>query len=94
MLSGHYHSYQRSCYVGADYKCVDGPAQGGIIHYTSGASGAGLDDVGLYADPVIEKTILNTFGYSVIHSPNASACHFQFYANVNNSILDDVWIYK
>ena len=94
VLSGHYHSFQRSCYVGADYSCVSGPAQGGIVHYTSGAAGQGLDEVGLYPDPVIEKTILGIFGYSVIHTPNSSACHLQFFANVNNSVLDDVWLYK
>jgi len=94
VLAGHYHSFQRSCYVGANYTCVDGLSNGGIIHYTSGAAGAGLDEVGLYKDPVIEKTILGTWGYSVIHSPNASALHLQFFANVNNSVLDDVWLYK
>ncbi len=93
VLAGHYHAFQRSCYVGLNYSCVAGP-HGGIVHYTSGAAGASLDDVGLYDDPVIEKSILQVFGYSVLHAPNASALRLQFFANVNNSVLDDKWLYK
>ena len=93
VLAGHYHAFQRSCYVGLNYSCVEGP-NGGIVHYTSGAAGATLDDVGLYGDPVIEKSILGTFGYSVLHAPNASALRLQFFANKDNSLLDDAWLYK
>ncbi len=96
--AGHYHSFQRSCFVGASYSCVPGgPGNGansGIVHYTSGAAGAGLDEVGLYDDPVVEKTILGSWGYSVVEAPNATAMRLTFYRNVDNAVEDDVWIYK
>ena len=97
--AGHYHSFQRSCFVGANYTCVKGgPGNGGdesgIVHYTSGAAGQGLDEVGLYDDPVIEHTILGEFGYSIVEAPNATALRLTFYRNADNSIADDVWIYK
>lgn len=39
VLAGHYHSFQRSCAMAA-LQCVP---EGGIVHYTTGAAGAGLD---------------------------------------------------
>ena len=96
--AGHYHSFQRSCYVGADYTCVKhGPGHGadsGVVHYTSGAAGASLDEVGLYDDPVIDKTILGEYGYTIVDAPNATAMRLTFFRNSDNAVLDDVWLTK
>jgi hypothetical protein len=54
VLAGHYHSFQRSCKM-AYLKCV-AAGEAGIVHYTTGAAGAGLDAVGLYPSDYIEKT--------------------------------------
>jgi len=94
VVSGHYHSFQRSCYVGANYTCVGSGAGSGIVHYTTGAAGALLGHADLYSDPVIEKTILGSFGYSVAEAPNATALRLTFFKNQDNSILDDVWLTK
>lgn len=98
VAAGHYHSFQRSCFVGAQYSCVKGGpgngAQSGIVHYTSGAAGASLDEVGLYDDPVIEQTLLGVYGYSVVDAPNSTALRLTFFRNQDNAIIDDVWIHK
>ena len=94
VVSGHYHSYQRSCYVGANYTCVGSGAGNGIVHLTTGAAGALLGHADLYPDPVIEKTILGSFGYSIADAPNATALRLTFFRNSDNSILDDVWLRK
>ena len=90
VLAGHYHSFQRTCAV-ANLTCVK---TGGIVHYTTGAAGASLDAVTLYPSDYIENTILGVYGYSVVSAPNASALRLSFFANEDDSIRDDVWIYK
>ena len=90
VLSGHYHSFQRSASI-ANLTRVP---TGGIVHYTTGAAGAGLDVVDLYPSTYIEKTILGKWGYSVLTAPNATALRLQFYENEGNTVADDVWITK
>lgn len=92
VLAGHYHSFQRSCAM-ANLQCV---AKGGIVHYTTGAAGAGLDggDACCYNSSYIDRTILQTYGYSIVSAPNASAMSLTFFANVNDSAIDQVWLYK
>jgi hypothetical protein len=73
----------------ANLTCV---GDGGIVHYTTGASGASLDAVRLYPSDYIEKTILGSFGYTVVFSPNATALRLTFNLNKDGSTADDVWI--
>lgn len=92
VLAGHYHSFQRTCRL-ANLTCVDATVPG-IVHYTTGAAGASLDATTLYPSDYVEKTILGKYGYSVVHAPNASALRLTFYLNADNSVGDDVWLYK
>ena len=91
VVAGHYHSFQRSCRM-ASLKCVAPGAGAGIVHYTTGAAGASLDEVGLYPSTYIEKTILGKYGYSVFSAPNASALRMTFFDNADDSVGDDVWL--
>ena len=91
VLAGHYHSFQRTCRV-ANLTCV-GEGQAGVVHYTTGAAGAGLDSVSLYPSDYVEKTILGVYGYSVMEA-NASSLALRFYKNADNSLLDEVVLVK
>ena len=90
VLSGHYHSFQRSCAM-ANLTCV---SDGGIVHYTTGAAGQSLDSISLYPSQYIEKTILGRYGYSILTAPNATSLNLQFFANDDNEPADDVWIHR
>jgi len=88
VVAGHYHSFQRSCAM-ANLTCVE---EGGVVHYTTGAAGASLDEVALYPSSYIEKTILGKWGYSVVDAPNATAMRLTFFDNADDAVGDDVWI--
>ena len=85
VIAGHYHSFQRSCSM-AHLECV---ANGGIVHYTTGAAGASLDAVDLYPSSYIEKTILGKYGYSVLEA-NATTLTLSFHENAGDTVLDFV----
>ena len=89
VAAGHYHSFQRSCSMAA-LECVP---TGGIVHYTTGAAGAGLDVVGLYPSTYIEKTILGKWGYSVLEA-NATTLMLSFHDNADDAVLDFVALSK
>lgn len=91
VLAGHYHSFQRTCRV-ANLTCV-GEGQTGVVHYTTGAAGAGLDAANLYPSVYVEKTILGEFGYSVMEA-NATSLALRFFKNADNSLLDAVILNK
>jgi len=98
VLSGHYHSFQRSCSM-ANLKCVmPGSGEHGIVHITSGAAGQGLDNVALYPSDFIEKTILGKYGYSIIEAPNSTALGLLFFENTadasNPVLADTYWILR
>jgi hypothetical protein len=91
VLAGHYHSFQRTCRV-ANLTCV-GEGQTGVVHYTTGAAGAGLDAANLYPSVYVEKTILGEFGYTVMEA-NATSLALYFFKNADNSLLDAVILNK
>lgn len=98
VLSGHYHSFQRSCSM-ANLKCVTpGSGEHGIVHITSGAAGMGLDAVSLYPSDYIENTIMGKYGYSIIEAPNSTALGLLFYENTDDPhapvLADSVWIVR
>lgn len=95
VVAGHYHSFQRSCAL-ANLTCVDPAAGGqhGVVHYTSGAAGASLDATTVTPSHYIEKTILGSFGYSVVAVPNATAMRLTLFLNDGNDVGDDVWLVK
>jgi hypothetical protein len=91
VVAGHYHSFQRTCRV-ANLTCV-AEGQPGVVHYTTGAAGAGLDEVNLYPSAYVEKTILGVFGYSVLEA-NGTTLALRFYKNADDSLLDEVVLSK
>jgi hypothetical protein len=91
VLAGHYHSFQRSCKM-SGLKCV-AEGQPGIVHYTTGASGAGLDGAGLYPSDYIEKTIEGKFGLSVMEA-NATTLTLAFYETEGGALADFVALSK
>ena len=72
--------------------CVASGA-GGIVHYTTGAAGAGLDATGLYPSTYIERTILDVWGYSVMEA-NATTLTLTFHDNKDDAVADFVAISK
>lgn len=92
VLSGHYHSMMRSCRM-ANLSCVPDSSVPGMIHYTTGAAGAGLDDVGLIPSSYIEKSIEGKWGYSVM-TANATHLTLEFHENTDDAILDTVTLSK
>jgi acid phosphatase type 7 len=93
VLAGHYHSFQRTCRL-SNMTCVPDASAPGIVHYTTGAAGASLDATTLYPSSYVERTVLGQYGYSVVHAPNATALRLTFFLNADNSVGDDVWLYK
>lgn len=90
VLAGHYHSFMRTC-AARNGTCVDA---GGIVHYTTGAAGASLDEAPLYPEDWVEKYDGSHFGYSILEAANATALRMSWYWNQDNSLQDDVWLYK
>lgn len=89
VVAGHYHSFQRTCMV-ANLECVK---EGGIVHYTTGAAGASLDAVSLIPSNYIDKTILGSYGYSIL-TANATTLTLTFYRNHDDAVLDFVTLVK
>lgn len=89
VFAGHYHSFMRTCAV-ANGTCT----RGAPVHYTTGAAGATLDVVELYPSVYVEKFDNKHFGYSVVTAVNASAMRLQWFWNEDNSLQDDVWVYR
>jgi len=73
----------------ANLTCV---SSGGIVHYTSGAAGAGLDTASVYNSTFIERTIEGRYGFSIIDAPNATALGLQFITNNDGVVTDEVWL--
>ena len=92
VLAGHYHSFQRTCRV-ANLTCVGEGAQPGVVHYTTGAAGAGLDAAKLYPSSYVEKTLLGVYGYSVMEA-NGTTLALRFFKNADDSLLDEVVLSK
>ena len=92
VVAGHYHSFQRTCRV-ANLTCAAAAGAPGIVHYTTGAAGAGLDSVSLYPSTYIEKTLLGVFGYSVMEA-NGTTLSLAFHRNSDDAVVDLVVLQK
>ena len=94
VLSGHLHSYFRSCPGLLHSKCDNG----GPTHITVGTAGAQLDHTRTYSTSWTVKNIQSHFGYGRITVYNETWMQFEFVKAGNSSdetagdILDDVWI--
>ena len=91
VLSGHYHSYFRSCQGLYSYKC----ANGGPTFITVGTGGAPLDDNSMSLMPnqyteFFDKTHWGVGRASVF---NSTALHWEFVA-VGGHVTDAIWLTK
>ncbi|GAX22395.1 hypothetical protein FisN_14Hh008 [Fistulifera solaris] len=94
VLSGHYHSYFRTCDGLYASRCGH---DGAPMHITIGSSGAKLDTVDLYDAPWTATYLKSVFGYGRMTVANASALYFEYVQTVNETythVLDDVWIVR
>ena len=92
VMSGHYHAFQRTCAM-AGLKCVaEDSDDWGIVHYTSGAAGCGLDGASVYPSDYVVNTIEGRYGYSIVDAPNSTALGLYFYTNDDNQVADEHWI--
>lgn len=72
-------------------ECV---ADGGILHYTNGAAGHSLETAGDYDSKVRVKSIVGDYAYTIVDAPNATALGLTLYLNKDDSVADEVWLYK
>ncbi len=104
VMTGHLHSYERSCSV-LNETCV-GQGQGGIVHLRVGTAGGQSDNckaidpacpnndtMYFYNDTAWREVGLYQYGYARVTVPNASALHVEFVQNDNN-VADEVWLRK
>jgi acid phosphatase type 7 len=92
VMSGHYHAFQRTCAM-SGLKCVaEDSDDWGIVHYTSGAAGCGLDGASVYPSDYVVNTIEGRYGYSIVDAPNSTALGLFFYTNDDNEVADEHWI--
>lgn len=84
----HYHSYERTCKL-YKRKCVDD----GIVHLTIGTSGAYLENHRWYQKDWSLARLVE-YGYGRVTFANTSALLFELISNVNNTVIDHVWLYK
>lgn len=88
-LSGHYHSYFRSCAGLYQSKCNNG----GPIHITVGTAGAALDDAPLLRRNWVDKFILQ-WGYGRITSLSDSELRWEFVSDIDDTVQDQILIQK
>ena len=88
-LSGHYHSYMRSCNGLYKSKCNNG----GPTHITVGTAGAELDNVSLLRKKWVAKYIAQ-WGYGRVTSLSNYELLWEFVSDVDGSVKDQVLISK
>ncbi|GAX25700.1 hypothetical protein FisN_14Lh008 [Fistulifera solaris] len=94
VLSGHYHSYFRTCDGLYASRCGH---DGAPMHITIGSSGAKLDTIDLYDAPWTATYLKGVFGYGRLTVANTSALFFEYVQTVNETytqVLDEVWIVR
>ncbi|GLE11651.1 hypothetical protein PINS_up024200 [Pythium insidiosum] len=92
VVSGHYHSYERTCAVFDEvcYEGADGEAQA-PVHLMVGSGGANIDEYGYYRVgwSAFAKT---AYGYGRLHVHNATHLEFEFVGNDEEAVIDSTWI--
>jgi len=97
-FAGHVHWYERLWPVGAGgavtSKSYVQPA--GFVSIINGAAGnvEGLNTAKGSLAPYTAMLDNSDFGYGTLHVANATAMHWQYFRSTDNSVLDDIWIYK
>ena len=88
VLSGHYHTYLRSCDGLYQEKC----SSGGPTYVTVGTGGAPLDQHKAQIPNHYTKKFDNKhFGVGRVSVYNASALHFEFVA-LGQEVVDEFWL--
>lgn len=93
VLSGHYHSYFRSCDGLYAYKCYQ---HGGPTYITVGTGGAPLDkylNSSLSPNHYTAFFDETNFGVGRASAFNATTMHWEFVA-VGGNVTDEVWIQR
>ena len=87
-LWGHHHSYQRSCPMLAQGKCVS-YGKGGIVHAVIGAAGYEFSPIAAEADKPgwLRFASNTTYGYSRM-TANATTLDFVFLRTDTKAIID------
>ncbi len=88
-LSGHYHSYMRSCSGLYNSKCNNG----GPIHITVGTAGAALDDVPLL-NSKWDAVYIREWGYGRVTSISNTKLKWEFVSDKDGSVKDEITITK
>ena len=88
-LSGHYHSYMRSCAGLYNSQCDNG----GPIHITVGTAGAALDSDPLLKTNWVEKYLVQ-WGYGRITSISDNQLLWEFVSDTDGMINDRIMISK
>ncbi|GLD99809.1 hypothetical protein PINS_up008537 [Pythium insidiosum] len=92
VVSGHYHSYERTCAVFDEvcYEGADGEAQA-PVHLMVGSGGANIDEYGYYRVgwSAFAKA---AYGYGRLHVHNATHLEFEFVGNDEEAVIDSTWI--
>ena len=89
LLSGHYHSYFRSCNGLYQGLCDNG----GLTHITVGTAGAELDHYNLLNETWVDF-YKSEWGYGRITILDASHLKWEFVSTENGTIQDDVLLHK
>ncbi len=91
-LSGHFHSYFRSCKGLYKSKCNNG----GLTHIVVGTAGAKLDE-GRKMHTNWTETFIKDWGYGKIVVYNSTAIHWSFISSHGENegkTMDELWIKK
>ncbi|KII69413.1 putative inactive purple acid phosphatase 9 [Thelohanellus kitauei] len=101
VLSGHYHSYERTCPVNKFFfiltsgECVKGPLtrnDWGIVHLTVGTGGRELDQpLSTYNSWCMARLFVYGVGYLKIKNEHEAS--WKFIGNENNIVLDEMFYY-
>eukprot|EP01006_Ploeotia_vitrea_P031255 TRINITY_DN63577_c1_g2_i1.p2 TRINITY_DN63577_c1_g2~~TRINITY_DN63577_c1_g2_i1.p2 ORF type:complete len:601 (+),score=287.99 TRINITY_DN63577_c1_g2_i1:46-1848(+) len=94
-LTGHYHSYERTCAV-YKQKCV-GQQNGGVTNIVVGTAGAGMEDAGWFDKPWSECHYLE-YGWGLVDvstsSSGLSTLTWKYILNKDGSVQDEVTLKK
>ena len=91
VLSGHYHSYLRTCSGLFQGVCDNG----GPTYITVGTAGAPLLSAGLYGPYLnFTKRFITKYGYGRITVKSSRELLFEFVDDADGSVLDSVWLSK
>eukprot|EP01116_Phalansterium_solitarium_P007052 TRINITY_DN19529_c0_g1_i1.p1 TRINITY_DN19529_c0_g1~~TRINITY_DN19529_c0_g1_i1.p1 ORF type:complete len:598 (+),score=186.56 TRINITY_DN19529_c0_g1_i1:128-1921(+) len=95
VLAGHYHLYQRTCLL-RNNTCVKNNvgAGRGVAHITVGTAGATVHNESIAVPEWVASYRPLLWGYGLVTAHNASALQWQFIANSDSALEDELWLFK